>query len=232
MPKDDLRQLLKVLLQLPPNSPVPRSLLIHPTLSRYFVRFERGDTIIYQKDPTKYFFILLNGQTIIMNLISWSTNDIINYVQPPHILGLSEYLTQDEFYNAFVVADTKCLTFKIRANEFIQLIQSDAELCYLVLTVMGYMFTLNTGRAETRRIFPPKDCVGYYLYVQAKNTSSYTCPLTHNELSAELNINLRTLYRYLDSLKEDGYLTLRRGKIVIESSHFQKLSERYGKVHL
>lgn len=235
MYKNTMISALKELLQLTPGVPIPLSLLENPELSRYFIRFEAGDTIIYQKDPVNYFYILLSGQTIIMNQIAWSTNDIINFVQPPHILGLSEYLNHDSLYNAFVVAGTRCLTFKIGADDFIRLIQSNTELCYDTLSVMGSMFTLNTGHAETRRIFHPKDYVGYYLYIHARDflpSRPYVYPLTRTAMSAELSINLRTLYRYLDTLKEEGYLTLKKGKIIIEKEHFLKLSERYGKILL
>lgn len=235
MYKNNLIPVLKELLQMPPGAPVPGSLLDNHEYSRYFTHFEPGDTIIYQKDPVNYFYILLSGQTIIMNQISWSTNDIINFVQPPHILGLSEHLTNDPLYNAFVVAGTRCLTFKIKADDFIRLIRTDADLCYYALSIMGHMFSFNTGHAETRRIFHPKDYVGYYLYLHARDylpSRSYIYPFTRAEMAAELSINLRTLYRYLDSMKEDGYLTLRKGKIIIERSHFAKLSERYSKVLL
>ena len=199
---------------------------------RYLKEFKSGETILYQKDPAKYLYFLLRGQCIIMNQISWSPNDIINFVQPPHILGLSECLNNDSLYNAFVVAKTNCVIFQMKTDDFLHTIQSNADLCYHTLITLGQMFSQNLARAETRQVFHPKDCLGYYLYLHAQHSLPYVCPITRANLALELNINLRTLYRYIDALKTDKYLTLKRGKMIVEKRHFATLSERYSSVIL
>lgn len=165
-----------------------------------------------------------------MNQISFSTNDIIDYVEPPHILGLMEYINKDSFYTAFVVADTACVLFRVNAKEFMDFIQQDAKLCYQALIITAHIASSNMDRAETHRIFPTKDILGHYLYRQACYKLPYTCPLTRKGLANKLNINLRTLYRYLDYMEKHNYITLHKGKIIINQEQMEQLSLRYGDV--
>lgn len=199
-------------------------------LGNQLLTIPKGKTILYQGDSAKYFYFLLSGNTMIMNRISFSTNDIIDYVEPPHILGLMEYINKDPFYTAFVVAETDCILFRISAREFMNYIRQDAGLCYQTLIITAHIASWNMDRAETHRIFPAQDILGHYLYQKARFHLPYTCPLTRKELSEKLNINLRTLYRYLDTMNQNKYISLSKGKIVIGQQEMEHLSARYGDV--
>ena len=212
------------------NDPV--SSLKHLSLGNHLMKVGKGETIIYQQDPAKYFYFLLSGRTIILNHISWSTDSIIDYVEPPHILGLLEYLTDVPAYTAFVVADTPCVLFRVAASDYISLIQNDSKLCFRTLIILGKVSNLHMERAEQQRIFPQIDILGHYLYLQARHAVPYVCSLTRKELADELSINLRTLYRYLDKMEKQGYLILRRGKIVIEQQQLDNLAIRYENIIL
>ncbi|HAX52367.1 MAG TPA: hypothetical protein DIW17_05875 [Clostridiales bacterium] len=210
----------------------PVSSLSGLSLGNQLIIAETGETIIYQKDPAKYFYLLLSGRTVIMNQISWSIDDIIDYVEPPHILGLMEFLMKVPSYTSFVVAESKCVLLRVSAEDFIKLIQHNNDLCYYTLLILGKVANNNMERAETHRMFPARDILGHYLYTQAQHFLPYICPLTRKDLSDKLTINLRSLYRYLDHMQEKGYIVLKRGKIVIDKEHFKKLADRYGEVIL
>lgn len=193
---------------------------------------QKNETIIYQKDPADYLYMMLSGRAMILNQISWNSDNIIDYVESPHILGLVEPLNNIGYYTAFVVAQTTCVMFRIRVSEFLALIQKDASLCYHTLVIMGKITDSNMNHAERQANFHSKDILGHYLYTHADSRLPYICPLTRNSLAEELHINLRTLYRHIDDMKKKGYLTLRKGKIVIEKEHFDKLAARYGSIIL
>lgn len=214
------------------NKKDPVSSLAHLSLGSQLIVAEKGETIIYQKDPAKYCYFLLSGRTVIMNQISWSIDDIIDYVEPPHILGLMEYLMKIPSYTAFVVAESTCVLLRVLTEDFVKLIQHENDLCYRTLLILGSVANNNMERAETQRMFPAKDILGHYLYTQAHHSLPYTCPLTRKDLSDKLTINLRSLYRYLDHMQKKGYIVLKRGKIVIDEEHFEKLAGRYGEVIL
>lgn len=196
------------------------------------VTARENETIIYQKDPAAYLYMLLCGRAVILNQISWNSDNVIDYVESPHILGLVEYLNNIDYYTAFVVAKTRCVMFRILVSDFVQIIKTDASLCYPTLVIMGKITDSNMNHAERHKTFHPKDILGHYLYLRASSHLPYTCPLTRNALAEELHINLRTLYRHIDDMEKKGYLTLRKGKIVIEEEHLEKLADRYGDVIL
>lgn len=193
---------------------------------------EKNDTIINQKDPVKYFYLLLKGRACVLNHITWNSDNVVDFLEPLDILGLVEYLNNTESYTAFVMAETKCVLFRIPAEVFTQIIRQNSFLCYQTVLVLGKVLQSNMNRAETNSLFHPKDILGHYLFLQAQHVIPYVCPLTRNALAEKLHINLRTLYRHIDSMKESGYLILRHGKIVIESEHFERLKRRYGDIIL
>lgn len=55
-------------------------------------------------------------------------------------------------------------------------------------------------------------------------------PVNQKGLANKLNINLRTLYRYLDYMEKHNYITLHKGKIIINQEQMEQLSLRYGDV--
>ena len=205
------KKALEIILKEEYDKENPLQSFTHLNLGNQLLTVPKGETILYQGDSAEYFYILLSGHTVIMNQISFSTNDIIDYVEPPHILGLM-------------------VLFRVNAKEFMDFIQQDAKLCYQALIITAHIASSNMDRAETHRIFPTKDILGHYLYRQACYKLPYTCPLTRKGLANKLNINLRTLYRYLDYMEKHNYITLHKGKIIINQEQMEQLSLRYGDV--
>lgn len=191
-----------------------------------------NETFICQKETAQYIYILIQGQAAILNCIDWNNDNVVDYVKALDVLGLVEVLNNVDSYTAYVTAETKCYLLRIPAKEFIRIIQENAFLCFHTLKVVETVLESNMNTAEIYSQFHHKDILGHYLYLQARHKLPYICPFTRKELSEKLHINLRTLYRYIDSIRDNEMLTLKRGKIIIEPAHMQKLSERYGNVIL
>lgn len=227
MDNKTITKILDIILKEKYDKKNPFAMLENVVPSGWIIKAEKGSTIVYQKDPAKYFYFLLSGRAMIMNRISWRVDSIIDYIEPPHIMGLIEYIMNIPTYTAFVVAETRCYLFKIPSAEYIRLIRQDNDLCYHTLIVMGKISDHSMNLAEKKQLFPPKDLLGHYLYLQAKHKTPYKCPLTRKALSELLDINLRSLYRYIDYMEKNGFLTLEKGKIIIEQANYDKLSARY-----
>ena len=84
------KKALEIILKEEYDKENPLQSFTHLNLGNQLLTVPEGETILYQGDSAEYFYILLSGHTVIMNQISFSTNDIIDYVEPPHILGLME----------------------------------------------------------------------------------------------------------------------------------------------
>ena len=95
------KKALEIILKEEYDKENPLQSFTHLNLGNQLLTVPKGETILYQGDSAEYFYFLLSGHTVIMNQISFSTNDIIDYVEPPHILGLMEYINKDSFLYSF-----------------------------------------------------------------------------------------------------------------------------------
>lgn len=200
--------------------------------TRMITSFKKNDIILHQMDPVSHFYFLLKGKLSVINSISWSNSNTIDTLTPTDILGLIEYLNNIPHYTASVVAETTCVLFRIPVHEYITLIKTNPMLCYETLCLLGKITSHNMNLAETNTLFHPQDRLGHFLFLAAQDHLPYTCPLTRKELAKTLNINLRTLYRYLSIMENNQYLKIENGKLKIDSIHFKNLSTRYGSIIL
>ncbi|MDD3140633.1 MAG: Crp/Fnr family transcriptional regulator [Lachnospiraceae bacterium] len=195
--------------------------------------FKKNQIIIEQNNSVKFFYLLLSGHASVINSITWVSDNIVDNVRALDILGLVEYLNNIPTYTAFVVALEECKVLRVSVEHFNEIIQQDVFLCYHTLQVLGRVTSENMNRAEVNSVFHPKEMLGHYLFFQAQSSGiPYTLPLTRKELSEELHINLRTLYRYLSYMETNGTLELKHGKVVIDATHFRTLARRYADIVL
>ena len=198
--------------------------LLHET---YTFQIKKGKTIITQGQPADYIYILLSGEGVVLNDIEWNINNTIDEVNAIDCLGITEYLTEKKEYTGFVIAKTDCYVFKLHNSEFYEILSSSFEISFTILKILARVTTHAMEHAETQSTFPKKDIVGYYLYLKSCDSIPYICPLRRSELADFLHINLRSLYRYLDIMKSEGMIKLRKGKIIIDIECFKILSNKY-----
>lgn len=227
-------QVLEMILNQTYNKKDPTISLRNLVPASQLVVLKKNDIIIQQHEPLKDMYFLLSGYVSVLNQIDWNDDNVIDSLEPLDILGFIEYLNGGDSYTSYVVADSKCVLYRIPIKTFAKIIQENAYLCYKTLVAFSHITSHNMNRAEVKSLFHSRDVVGHYLFIQAKQNGSlpFTCPLTRSTLADRLHINLRTLYRHLDYMKENGFLCLRGGKIVIDQEHFEHLEKRYGDVVL
>ena len=223
----NLEHALKIILEKTYDKKNPSLSLMEIVPMKDLLVFEKNDTILNQKDPLDYFYFLLSGRVSVWNEISWNSNNIIEYLEPLEVLGLIEYLNHTKYYTAYILAESKCTIFRIKTEQFIQILQNNNTLCFQMLFVLGKISALNMESAEKHYLFTPRDILGHYLFLQACHQRPYTCRLTRTALAEKLHINLRTLYRHIYALEMENFLQLRKGKIVIEEEQYQRLAEKY-----
>ena len=198
--------------------------LLHET---YIFQIKKGKTIITQGQPADYIYILLSGEGVVLNDIEWNINNTIDEVNAIDCLGITEYLTEKKEYTGFVIAKTDCYVLKLHNSEFYEILSSSFEISFTILKILARVTTHAMEHAETQSTFPKKDIVGYYLYLKSCDSIPYICPLRRSELADFLHINLRSLYRYLDAMKSEGMIKLYKGKIIIDTECYRKLSIKY-----
>ena len=84
------KKALEIILKEEYDKENPLQSFTHLNLGNQLLTVPKGETILYQGDSAEYFYILLSGHTVIMNQISFSTNDIIDYVDTVVLGSLSD----------------------------------------------------------------------------------------------------------------------------------------------
>ncbi len=193
----------------------------------YIFRINKGKTIITQGQPADFIYILLSGEGIVLNNIDWNINNTVDEVNAIDCLGITEYLTGKKEYTGFVIAKTDCYILRVHNSEFYEILATNFDVSFSILKILARVTTHAMEHAETQSTFPKKDIVGYYLYLKSCDSTPYICPLKRSELADFLHINLRSLYRYLDAMELEGMVKLRKGKIIVDTECFKKLSLKY-----
>ncbi len=93
---------------------------------------------------------------------------------------------------------------------------------------MGESSQTNMNTSELKSMIHPRDMLGHHLFHLAEDQAlPFIVPSTRVHLAEDLHMNLRTLYRYLDKLHQEGYIELNHGKVVINKECFLKMKDRY-----
>ena len=226
----NLEKALELILEKKYNQNDPLDTLSELVPANYLMVLKKNDTILSQKDPLNYLYFLLSGHVSVWGQIAWNNNNVIEHLEPLEILGLVEYLNDIPYYTAYILAESKCTLLRIPTDEYADIIQNNNRLCFLTLCVLGNVTASNMACAAKQNLLSSKDILGHYLYAQSRQHRPYICPVTRADLADLLHINLRTLYRHIDAMEQLHYLTLRKGKIVVDEEQFQRLESRYGNV--
>ena len=95
------KKALEIILKEEYDKENPLQSFTHLNLGNQLLTVPKGETILYQGDSAEYFYILLSGHTVIMNQISFSTNDIIDYVVAATYSGINGVHQQGFFLYSF-----------------------------------------------------------------------------------------------------------------------------------
>ena len=197
-----------------------------------FEEFDVSSILLSKGERASESLILIKGKCDIINETDFTEFLTIDKLSAPVIIGYNEFLSQIENYTSYVVASEKCFAYRINNNELDNIIQSNNVIAYEILKMYHNLTVKSHISNEQYCTFSRKDILGHYLYNIAKDSLPYTYPYYRSDLANQLYINLRTLYRYLDDLKESGYVSIVKGKIIISEKEFKKLKERYGNIVL
>lgn len=188
-----------------------------------------GRPFISQGEPIHRLHILLAGSCAVVILGSDGRTVIADRMAPVQILGLSETLRGVETYDAAVEAGTGAVLLEIPLPLFQAALSQSLPLCRTFLRYLAVLAVRNMDKADQKALVSPRDSLGFYLYRSAlgKHLPCFL-PVSREQLAAELHLNLRTLYRYLDWYKAQGMLLPRRGKLAMDKGCFQKLKAAFG----
>jgi CRP-like cAMP-binding protein len=172
----------------------------------------------------EYIYILLDGVTYVVNYTLEGRRVIADTFTESQIFGLIEAINHDSKYRGTVVTLSKALLVKVNKNKFLEAINSDLEISAYIIKYLAYFSTHSMQVSEYKTAISSYENLIIYLY---NKTLGKKLPEKINDnksfIADSLQINKRTLYRYLNKLQEEGSITRERQNIVITEKNFKKL---------
>lgn len=206
------------------------------TPSGALMRLRKGSVLLRKGQTLDHLYVLLDGRLSVWNLLPEGRDELTDYLWPLDVAGLVEVLNDEPAISAWVMADTDCVVYRFEVGRFCQLLRADGELCFLALRMLGKVTAYNMLNSAEKSTLSNRDIIGRFLWVEATcrgdGSGVWTCPLTRAELAERLHLNLRTLYRHIAILAQEGFVRLDAGKITVGESELARLNERYERMAL
>lgn len=191
------------------------------------VMFEKGTTVILKDDKTNYAYFVLSGElqvrTEFMDGNEYRFSNMENY----SVIADLEVLS-GMYVNAVTVeAKEDTLALRVPIEDFAAELKTNIDFLYMVSSQMArkmFASSYNRGKNLYKRGI---DKVISYLVdhyeVHCLDEDYYVIENTREEIASELGVNVRTVNRSIQSLKEKKMVGIYFGKIRISKKQYGQL---------
>lgn len=199
----------------------------------YFVKqYKVGEIITRKNEDLKYFGIIVYGATRVVN--EFENGNIYMIEMNPAIdyIGEVTILANQKVTSVSIESTMKNIVFFVPRHLAEQWIFSNIEILKkLSQKVANKLYSSSSEKGKN--LFYPSDFILIdYLLKRAtrENISTYT-NISLNEtrivLSEEIGMNIKTLNRTINKLKDDKILSLHKGKIHMDYDNYLNATKRY-----
>lgn len=186
------------------------------------IAFRPKDVLMYP-DSAEFSTLLLDSGTVEVSRYAQDGSRILqSFMTAPQCLGLIESLTESP-----VLSGVKAVT----AGRYYSLSLKDPlfqkpEVLMLLLRYLASLSEETMRQNAEEKHLSKKDRLAYAIYKNTKAPFPATLPLKREDLADLLAIPMRSLYRYLNELEEEGCIFRKNGKIFVSEEGHQKLAEK------
>lgn len=190
-----------------------------------------GTTFINSGLTLGKIYLLLSGKCYIVKYSVDGKSIIADTMYPIQLFGLYEMLHHTDNYRATVTAASECCLLEISAPYFRSCLEADIQTALLTLEYLAGVMEESISKSDRTLFHTALQNLVLYLHRQCQGLERpCVLPISRRTMSEELNINLRTLYRYLDRLKEENLISVNRGKISIDGEQYARLCQFVGEL--
>ena len=192
-----------------------------------------ADTYLFHIDePIRSILILLDGTCCVekySHLGHLYTDTTRSAIQ---IFGLIEAVTNQPRHSVSLRCATNCTFAKIPLAEYLQTIRSNPELMMMSMQYLCVFFTEHVQNADSLMLDTPYRKILVKLYQCCSGQQfPVTIPYKKEELAADLNMNLRSMYRHMNKLYTTGLCSSQKGKIIISAEQYRQIEEELSDFH-
>ncbi|MFL0267682.1 Crp/Fnr family transcriptional regulator [Candidatus Clostridium radicumherbarum] len=180
----------------------------------------------------EFIYILVNGTTYVENYTLDGRRIIADTLKAAQIFGLIESINSENYYKGTVITLSKALLVKINKDKFLEAVYNDIQISSIIIKYLAYFSTHSMMVSEYKASVSPYENLIIYLYNKVLGKS---LPNRINDNKAfiadSLQINKRTLYRYLNKLTDEGIIYREGQEIIICKDNFDKLEQLFNSIN-
>lgn len=198
----------------------------------HVLNLKENKIFINSNDELEYIFILVKGVTYVVNYTLDGRRIIADTLAQSQIFGLIEAINNDSYYRRTVITLSESLLVKVNKEKFLEAIYSDIDISSYVIKYLADFSTHSMKASEYKTAISPYEYLIIYLYnkVLGKNLPDRIKD-KKSFIADSLQINKRTLYRYLNKLTNEGIISRDRQDIIIYENNFKKIEELFNSIN-
>lgn len=196
------------------------------------IELKQGQIFIQKGELVTNVDILCTGQMKVLNEFENGNVYCFATIQPIAYIGSPEVLAGARVYSSTTETQTSCSIIRMPKESFMEWINMDHKLAIEVGSFIARCLYEQSWKTGEAAVYPALYVVGAYFakFYEGlqKECGAITC--SRQQLANELGFSLRTINRNIKLLKEQGYITVKRQTILINSEQYEGLTELLNKI--
>lgn len=188
------------------------------------VTYGKRKVIVHTEDAVERILLLLSGSC---NVLSHSDDGRIvmaGEVAAPQIFGLYELLSGLPYHTADVETETPCTFFAISPRLYREQYDISMDVMRFSANYLVEFIQRLLGRSDRMTLYNNRQSLLLYCLDACKDNQLPVVLYVRKEaLAAELNMNVRTLYRQIGQLRDEGLIGSYKGKISIDRNQMERI---------
>lgn len=188
------------------------------------VAFEKGKVLARREDEIERILVLVKGTCRVLNHGSDGRVVMAGEVEAPQIFGLYEILNGMDHHTADVETETECICFSVAPRLYREQYETSMEVLKFSSHFLATFIDRLLARSDRMTLNTDRQNLLLYCLDACKYERFPTVIAVRKEtMAAELNMNLRTLYRKISQLRDEGLIGNHRGKIRIDREQYDRM---------
>lgn len=200
--------------------------LINSCPAQLLRRKKKGSYLFHIYQPLDYVYILLEGNCCVEKYKQSGAVVTDNTRYPLQMFGLFEGLAGIQYYSTTMRCVSDCVYIQTPIESYMYLLRSDPKLMWMTMQFLSSFLADYIDSSDLLILSDPRYIIlsKLYRYCLGK-TFPVTVHYKKEDLARDLNLNLRTMYRYLDQYYKSGLLSSKKGKIMITQEQHKAIGE-------
>ncbi|QUI25047.1 Crp/Fnr family transcriptional regulator [Vallitalea pronyensis] len=192
-------------------------------------RMKKGSTVIGKGDEIKYVDILCQGELDVINefangsIYVFDTNKAIDFI------GEMEALADETRAIVTNRARTDCMVLRVPIKDFIAWTEKDSYITMIIAKRLANRLCYTSGYQGYSNYFPAAHMIKRFImeYVNREMDTGQVVniKMKRQEIADILGLSVKTVGRNVTKLKEQGLVSVRKGKIYVNRDQLMHLKD-------